>query len=377
MNDGTVRCWGSDEHGVLGFNPGAAPAPDPDAGDAGSKTYVIPSLSGVTQLSAADSTICALLDDGTVKCWGRNHWAQLGSSATSARNDYRPHPTPAAVAGLESAAKRVDVGFGYACALLESGKLVCWGKDDHVQLLREGGETIHDPLRMREPGPAALGTLGLGRLAMSDNTVLALSASGEVWTWGAMGGDDGTVAGRIGSITPNATPKRLEPLGNVTSLVASAWLSVYPNKPRAHACALANGEIYCWGRSFAGALGTGTPGDVREPAHAPFPDTVKTWPQQLAASDEITCARMTDGSVYCCGSDDHGRLGTGSLIGVSPFFVKATTFTGRAVQVATSNDAVCALVEDGSVECWGSNEKGQLGLPPDDKDHPSPVKIAF
>lgn len=376
LNDGTVRCWGSDEYGVLGFRPGRPPDAGADAGDAGSRTYVIPQLADVTQISAAGTTNCARLDDGTVKCWGNNTMAQLGLRADRAVVDYNPHPTPAAVA-LDSEATRVDVGQGYACATLASGKLWCWGKDEYVQLLRPGGETNADYLRYREPGLADVGSIVVRQLGMSDHTVLALSASGEVWTWGAMGGDQGTIAGRIGSITPNPIPKRLETLGGVTSLAASPWMWEYSSGHRAHACALTKGEIYCWGRSPGGALGTGVPGEKREPAHAPFADTVKTWPQQLAAGDEITCARMTDGSVYCCGSDVRGRLGTGKLVQVSPFFIKASAFTRRAVQVATSDSAVCALVDDGSVECWGSNEKGELGLAADEDDHPSPVKIAF
>ncbi|MDF2697822.1 MAG: hypothetical protein K0S65_6205, partial [Labilithrix sp.] len=90
-----------------------------------------------------------------------------------------------------------------------------------------------------------------------------------------------------------------------------------------------------------------------------------------------TCARTTDGSVYCCGSDTRGRLGTGTVSVLSASFTKAKAFTRHALQVATTDRAVCALVVDGTVECWGSNEKGELGQSPDGADHPSPVKVAF
>ncbi|AKV01104.1 hypothetical protein AKJ09_07767 [Labilithrix luteola] len=394
MNDGTVRCWGANNYGVLGT---VDPDPDPgggigiggggvgiqsdDAGadggdDAGSTVRVIGNLTNVTQLSAAGSTTCARLEDGTVACWGANTSAQLGLDATTAEVDYDPHPSPSPVA-LSEPATRVDVGQGSACAMLASGKTWCWGRDEHAQLLRAGDEPIADPWRYHGPGAAETGSLTFTGLAIGDNNTLGLSNEGEVWTWGAIGGDNGTIAGRVGSVSPLTSPKRIESLHKVTSLVASVWLLVYGSPPRAHACALADGEVYCWGRSYGGALCTGVPSEEREPTHAPFASSEKAWPQQLSAGDEITCARMTDGSVHCCGTDTRGRLGTGASVITSARFTKASAFTNFAVQVATTDRAVCALVQDGTVECWGSNEKGELGRLRDDADHFSPVKVAF
>ncbi len=400
LNDGTVRCWGSDAFGVLGTmpaDPGGEDPKDPKAGDkddaggTGSTVHSIPELSDVTQISAAGATTCARLGDGTVKCWGDNRAAQLGLELDPPVADEDPHPTPSVVP-LESAATRVDVGHGGVCAFLGSGKLWCWGKDDHAQLARPGGDAGLDPLNpVRGPGIAAIAPLVLTRSSGSTNTMLGLDAQGRVWTWGASGGKPGILYGRVASISPNPTPKPITSLGDVTDLVASVWilppddpppwepgvppLPYTPPPPRAHACAIAKGEVYCWGQSNAGALCTGLPDKETEPRHAPI--DAKTWPQRLAVGDEITCARMTDGSVYCCGSDTRGRLGTGTKGVLSPLFGKAHAFVGYAVQVATSDSAVCALTKGGTVECWGSNEKGELGTPPDEIDHPSPVKIVF
>jgi alpha-tubulin suppressor-like RCC1 family protein len=392
-DDGKVRCWGSDAFGVLGTMPKPQTDPedpkggpgngDPDAGDGGSTVHVIPDLDNVTQVSAGGGTVCALLQDGKVKCWGDNSYAQLGLALDPAVSDGDPHPTPAEVP-LPSAAVRVDVGYGGACAVLATGKVWCWGRNDQEQLVRLSA----DPANMFQgPGLAEIEPLALTRIAAGDYSMLGMTAQGEVWSWGALAGDIGTISGRIGAISPNPTPRKIESLGNVTKLVASVWVDppfnpppgpVPPKPPaRAHACALAQGEVYCWGLSYAGALCTGVPDREPEPAHAVLPDSIKTWPQQLAVGDEITCARMTDGSVYCCGSDTRGRLGTGTSVVLSASFRRASAFNRYAVQVATSDRAVCALVKDGTVECWGSNEKGELGYEADDADHPSPLKVAF
>ncbi|MBX3220022.1 MAG: hypothetical protein KF795_05840 [Labilithrix sp.] len=392
MSDGTVRCWGDDTFGALGAGePGDPDDPgDSKGADGGTTARVVADLGGVTQLSAAGGTTCARVDDGGVRCWGDNRYGELGLEIDPPLADWDPHPTPAPVA-LEEAATRVDVGHGTVCAVLASGKVWCWGRDDRLQLARDrGGPDPVFPDPFGGPGPASLEALTLTRATAGSFTTFGLSAAGEVWSWGALAGEDGVLSGRIASLSPARTPKRVAGLSKLTSFAASASVEVPyemppwdpsapppppPPPPRAHACAIAGGEVYCWGRSYAGALCTGRPD--REPLPALAPVSAKTWPQQVAVGDEITCARMTDGSVFCCGSDARGRLGTGSVAILSPWLAKASAFTGYAVQVATSNRAVCALVRDGSVQCWGSNEKGELGREPDESNHPSPVTIVF
>jgi len=396
LQNGTVQCWGSDAYGALGA---AAPTGDAgtkdsgakDAGDAGDAapppaTRIVSGLTTVAQLSAAGSTTCARLEDGTVKCWGANVNGELGLAVNPPVFDEDPHPTPKNVA-LPNTATRIDVGHGSACALLSTGSVACWGKDDQVQLARatDGGVEM-----VRGPGIAAMDSLAVLRTAFGSYTGLALTTTAEVWSWGALSGDEGTVSGRIASISPDRTPRRIPELAKVTSLVASHTRIYQPEEPEpipgippppvfpvyiAHACALANGEVYCWGRSDRGALCTGIPDRELTPAHAPL--AAKAWPQQLAVADEITCARMTDGTVQCCGDDAKGRLGTGTSSELfSAFFRPAEGFTGRAVQVATSDHAVCVLVQGGTVECWGGNKNGELGTGTrDDAAHPKATKV--
>lgn len=382
MSDGTVRCWGSDDFGVLG----GSIVTEQDAG--ARHIGAIPDLGGVTQLSAAGATTCARLDDGGVQCWGDNRYGELGRDVDPPSGDEDPHPLPKPVL-LDEAAVRVDVGFGSACALLASGKLSCWGRDDQKQLAR-GGDAGGQNL-VRGPGLAAVDPLTFSRTTAGSFTRIGVDAIGQVWSWGALAGDEGVTSGRVASISPDPNPRRVGSLTQVTSFAATVSIQPdweqppwepgepfpddKPPKPRAHACALANGEVYCWGTSYTGALCTGLPDREQEPRHAPV--TAKTWPQQLAVGDEITCARMTDGTVHCCGSNARGRLGTDSSVVLSPFFQRAYAFSGHAVQVATSSGAVCALVQGGSVECWGSNAKGELARTPDESSHPSPSRIGF
>lgn len=405
MSDGTVRCWGDNSFGALGAGrPPGGPKDkgDPDGGDAGdggdggdagvpTATKTVTGLTGVTQLSAAGSTTCARVDDGRVFCWGGNGFGQLGLSQ-KASFDQDAHDTPSLVA-LNGAAVRVDVGDTSACALLASGAVWCWGNHEQSQLARDGIDSQY----VLGPGPASLGGVTLKKAAPGTTTMLALTATGSVVSWGAVGGKDGVVCGRMSSISPDPLPSAIVELKGVSSLAVSASLfqgegddppslvatGIGPIPPpgggpgrHAHACAIAGGSVSCWGQSNRGALCTGFPDPELVPAAAPI--NAKAWAQQVAVGDEITCARLTDGTIQCCGDDAKGRLGTGVVGLYSAFFTPAAAFKGHAVQVSISNRAVCALVQGGTVECWGSNAHGELATTePDDTAHPTPAKIVF
>jgi alpha-tubulin suppressor-like RCC1 family protein len=51
-------------------------------------------LTGAVQISSGDNHTCALLADGTARCWGNNGVGQLGDGTTTNRT------SPVAVFGL-------------------------------------------------------------------------------------------------------------------------------------------------------------------------------------------------------------------------------------------------------------------------------------
>lgn len=407
LSDGTVRCWGDDRFGALGAtaapdagdagdaggdaassDAGDAGQGDAGQGDAGTVIHSVGGLADVTQISAAGATTCARVSDGRVFCWGGNGNGELGLAVDPPVRDAKRHPVPSLVP-LPGPATRVDVGHHSACAVLAAGKVACWGGDEQWQLARPDAGAAPQYRAVRGPALAALDPLVVARTSTSTLTSLALTATGEVWSWGALAGNEGLVAGRVSSISPEPFPKRIPGLANVTSLASSLWIVPQPAEPppfsefpppepppHAHACALAGGEVHCWGRSDQGALCTGLPDREVTPKRVPVKS--KAWPQQLSIADELTCARLTDGTVQCCGGDKRGRLGTGTVGLFSAFFTPAAGLKSHAVQVAAGDGAVCALVQGGTVECWGSNEHGELGgTTVDTLPHPTSSKVAF
>jgi len=372
MAEGTVHCWGTDELGNLGRG---TPTESVDAGVAW-KIPPVADVTGATQISAGADTSCARLDDGGIRCWGGNKSSELALTAESPPiQDWEPHPDPVQPAGVGSAT-RVDVGHGSVCARLTDGTLSCWGKADRGQLAR--------PLPMYSlsgsPGLAEVGSLVIASARAGSSTMLGLTTTGELWAWGALSGSEGYCSGVIASISPTITPRKIRELSNVTSFAISEHFQpeAFPLEPppQAHACAIANGELHCWGRSDKTALCTGKPDREIVPALAPVDS--KAWPQRVAVAREITCIRMTDGTVQCCGSNEQGRMALPIQTTHSALLTPAANFKGRAVQVATSDASVCALVQGGTVHCWGSNLNGELGTTdPDKSDHPEPMLVSF
>ncbi len=80
---------------------------------------------------------------------------------------------------------------------------------------------------------------------------------------------------------------------------------------------------------------------------------------KLSVGGLHTCAVLTSGGVQCWGSNDQGQLGNGSITtSTSPSTVSGIS---TATAIAAGNTHTCALQSGGSVKCWGQGGNGQLG----------------
>ena len=96
---------------------------------------------------------------------------------------------------------------------------------------------------------------------------------------------------------------------------------------------------------------------------------------EIASANGHSCARYTDGSLYCWGANDKGQLGQGHLVDVGgatraigptdphiSFSGKTTLQPEPVSRLALGGDTSCALSGTSQLRCWGANDKGQLGL---------------
>src|SRR5439155_4036145 len=133
LGDGTVKCWGVGDSGQRGDGNFNTSQPNPVAVSFGP---------GVTARSITTRGFhtCALLSDGTVRCWGRNSDGQLGVPPSGDHCPYPPPPpdvfcsnTPVPVGGI-TGADAIAAGGYHTCALFPDGTVKCWGRNDQGQL---------------------------------------------------------------------------------------------------------------------------------------------------------------------------------------------------------------------------------------------------
>ena len=131
-----------------------------------------------------------------------------------------------------------------------------------------------------------------------------------------------------------------------------------------HTCAVvSNGTAACWGYGHYGALGTGNNTDSDTPVAVTGGALANKTITQIDTGWFHTCALISDGTVACWGSNNNGQLGTGNNIDSNtPVAVTGGALAGKTVtQIAAETDHACVLISDGTVACWGLNSNGQLG----------------
>src|SRR5262249_3411966 len=122
------------------------------------------------------------------------------------------------------------------------------------------------------------------------------------------------------------------------------------------ACAIAGGDLYCWGVNTDGTICTGAPAGRFDLVQlVPVKHGADAIPQQISVgAGGPSCVRLTDGTVQCCGTNTYGQLGLGPrdggpIVNSVSTFTSATALEGHAVQVASpaAGGAVCAVLRTG------------------------------
>ncbi len=139
-----------------------------------------------------------------------------------------------------------------------------------------------------------------------------------------------------------------------------------------HACAIRDGDLFCWGLNAKGQTGGGAAAQL-----TPNRLGVGSRWQEVVAGSDSSCALRGDGQVWCWGDNAAGQLGTSDLIG-SPSPRQVLLARG-AKSLSLKFKHACAVLDDGSLWCWGDNFEGQLGqggFPPGQAE-PSPKQVSI
>ncbi|MFO0624474.1 MAG: hypothetical protein U0325_02570 [Polyangiales bacterium] len=289
---------------------------------------------------------CALLMTGEVACWGRNNEGQLGVAPTLSGTPPMDNRGTAVVVPLNLGGARVvelALGVLHTCARLDNREVWCWGDNRKGQL--GDGTTTSRATPQRWMGSGQVEQIAAG----GHTTCARLSTGIRCW------GDNEN--GQLGLGTRDNDPHPLPLMTASVIPIDAARVSVGAD----HACALRNGTVVCWGGNSYGQIGNAR---TRGAEETPVTLTNPTTSQQVSAGSFFTCARrMASPSVpelWCWGNDSLGQLGQGTMMMHRTEPDDVRTDPGVA-EVQNGGSHACYRTNSGEVFCWGWNQWVQTG----------------
>lgn len=376
-----VLCWGTNASGQLGV---------PVAQVARSSRPVKVDLGGkATAVAAGGDHTCAILTDGSIKCWGKNESGQLGRGSQVATGgvDLVQPPPDATQAELWTKAEVLTAGASFTCAGMHkdaasSGNVdrafFCWGDDLWRQLATSSsnGGPITRPylVTIDASGNANQALEGFAIAAGADFTCagayvpVGVNPASGALCWGrrdlgqigappVSNGFDAEPGGSGPLLDTDASVNRIYGPLNATGLVAAG---------AAHGCVRLGGggqSLLCWGNDTHGQAGAKVAGFHLA---APVSGVDSAAITALAAGGDTTCI-IASGKAQCIGANDVGQLGRGTPdANPNATFADVASLppSGSAIAVGASHSCVvlgAAAGQKGQVACWGQNQQGQLG----------------
>lgn len=311
-----------------------------------------PMASCVADVGLGRHFSCVLATDHTVWCAGENDLGELGGGTTGMPSLAWVEVLDATTSAPIADATAIGIGGFHGCALRAGGAAWCWGADNAGQV--GNNATTNAPAAVAVQKTDGTPLVNIVAIAGGSDHTCALDGNGGVWCWGANSNGelgDGTTTERH-----QAAPVLAAAMGS--PFVGAVDLTV----GNRHSCLRkANGDVYCWGWNGNGQVGDDTT------VNKPTPVKVANAMQVAAGVYAHTCAVAADGSVTCWGSAWRGRLGnnTNNTSGNSLVPTAVVSAPNGAPLVNVASIAVggssCALMHDGTVQCWGDNVHGQSG----------------
>ena len=352
FSNGGLKCWGKNDEGQLGY--GNQDNRGDNSNEMGSRLPWINLGVGKSAkaISAGTGHTCAILNDDSVKCWGRNFDGELGIGDS----DNNRELTPTAVnLGTGKSAKMIATGHIHTCAILNDDSLKCWGSNTYGQL------GYGDKTHRNAPADSTV-NLGTGKSAKKIATgawhTCAILNDNSVRCWGS------NYAGQLGIDSQTSVPSpRTVDLGEGRS-AQGIFLGLD------HTCALLDDDaLACWGKNSYNQAGIAHLSGTLDPKfNLLVPHIVNfaqddQYPQSLSLGEEHTCAILDDDSLICWGSGANGQLGYESTDNQSTLPTTSIDLgTDKTVTMVTSGRGfTCALLNDHTVKCWGRNSSGELG----------------
>ncbi|KAJ1666364.1 hypothetical protein IW140_001093 [Coemansia sp. RSA 1813] len=247
----------------------------------------------------------------------------------------------------------VDIACGglHTMALTADGQLWSWGCNDQKVLGRSGDEFVAAPV-------SALDGVRIAKVACSDSATFALSDDGHVYSWGTFRGSEG-IMGFSEHIHIQELPLVINDFREpVVDICAGGD----------HALALsASGKVYAWGCGQQGQLGRLIM--ERRRLHGLSPERLRLVDiQHIGCGAYHSFAVAKDGTVYAWGLNNFYQLGISPSEGGNEGVIHEPTpvsalKNAHVVKIGGGEHHSLALTSDGKLYSFGRSDSYQTGLP--------------
>ena len=348
ISNGQAYCWGYNLHGQLGNNS-TANSVYPVAVD----TSGVLSGKKITSIIAGPYHSCAIAN-GKVYCWGRNTHGQLGDNSTTQSSV----PVAVDTSGVLSGRSITDISsggtYGSTCVIAD-GLGFCWGARSYGVIGNGGSGSGNSivPVAVSTSGVLAGENLTDISVGLSDHSCAI--ASGRAYCWGR------NATGQLGN---NSTTDSTVPVTVNTAVALAGKTVAQVSAGSGFTCAVADGGAYCWGQNGTnGRLGNNSTIDSSVPVAVDVSGVLAGKIVTYISSAWTHACAVADGDAFCWSTNTYGELGNGSTTAsLVPVAVDTSgAIAGKNIaQVGTGLNYSCATA-NGRTYCWGRNDFGKLG----------------
>jgi len=347
-----IFCWGSNYFGQLGIAStqlSSSPLAVSFPSEAGNDVRI-------TSIAAGGGHTCALLENGSAYCWGRNNDGQLGDGTQENKDK------PTLVQAPEGVSFVSIVAGGYhTCGATTKGDIYCWGSNISGQLGIADILGSKIPTRVKRRSNIQIRSINAGEV----HTCVFLR-NGNVICWGGNNHGQLGLGHHLLKADPSKdfTPVTMPPNISLQSIFTRFQFN----------CGLTlEGAAYCWGRhgyrhhdkNSNSPIYSSQPGLV--PAQTPF--------KSISIGKGFVCGLSAQGYLYCWGLNRFGI--PGGLPGTLPVLSPDSSDSVVPIvfdAIASGSDHACGATQDESIYCWGNNKDGQLG-DNSNKNYSIPVQV--
>ncbi len=361
-------CWGGNQYGQIGNNTSGYDDITYNAVFTASRVqdpYGVFSGKHLTAISANNYTVCGAVDSGEVYCWG---WSVPAGQSCSMSMNMLGTATSGSCLRWKTPYQAISASYfgNMPVTKLAAGGwsncAIAGGKA--YCWANDAGYALGNGTSVgntTRPYPVlGIPTSQVVTDIDLDSSTGCAIAGGQLYCWGENGSGQMGLGDNIKDATRNSSGNKVPFFNDKTVTSIGAGYT--------HMCATASGSVYCWGKdSNKRLIGNSQYSEALTPIKTSNPALDSEYPvSSVSAGSTHTCAIIQD-RVFCWGRNDLGQLGNGDLaLQTTPQKIKGTIQDMKAGIVSAGTDFTCASATvaasgDDQVYCWGRNDDSQLG----------------